>query len=351
MSITQEQINQASESLKKLPPSSELAYKYIASDDFNHNLYSYKALAHYELRQGLENLSKEFIGEDMVDLCHQIYWKDTCSDTAGADYRSYILRATAKAQEHLDRIVDEYKLNDYFGKKFDVIGTQGARAVKNCDVDNAYVLKFEGYFQLSVLKGDGEKAGDYEYVTTMDTLKEIALGLPYLMSLNEQRCRRELKEMRERGNLSNGKVAFNKWFITDELFESILSEAMNVQEQTYAVIRRSFGDYDSFQVKPDKELTGLLDVWKVVGKGMTFTIANEMYRRASRVVTIRHSIDRSASRIETLQTKLQKAQDEAEKLSLEFASQCRNLDSFVSNNSVDECVIVELNKGLTKIKK
>ena len=121
--------------------------------------------------------------------------------------------------------------------------------------------------------------------------------------------------------------------------------------QTYALFRRGYTEYVSFQVTPDRDVPALSQVWKVVGKGMTFALANEMQGRMSRVVNCRQTIDRNASELERVQQKLKQVQENVEHSASEFVSQCRNLDTFLNNNNIPEDVIVELNKSLTKIKK
>ncbi len=357
MEYTTEQIKQVEIAVDKLPSTITLANKYIKSDDYKYDMYCYKEHNGWRFRSKAEDMVREIVGKSYA-IADEIYWREREMNTnVGSRVRNITHEIARLIQDSVDRESRDYRLADNFGKKFDVKGTGGARRVLNCDVRNAYVLKFDGYFQLSVLKGElgdnfGMKAGDYEYVTSADSLKEIALGIPYLTNLEEERCRRELTEMRERGQLPSNKVVYNKWFITDELFKDILSEAMQVQEQTYSVVRRTRPDWISFQVAADGEpLEKMIGgQWEVVGSGMSYAVANEMQRRVTNVVYARQQIDRSADELELAQKRLRKAKEACESCSSDFVKECRNLDSFLSNKGIEENVIVELNKSLTKIK-
>ncbi len=359
MEYTTEQIKQAEVAVDKLPSATRLANKYIASDDYKYNLYTYKEHNYWRFRSKAEDMVEEIIGEEANDLVRDAYWRERQMNTdVGVRVRKYVNEVANLVQQSVDKACNDYRLAENFDKKFDVTGTGGARRVLNCEVRNAYVLKYDGYFMLTVLKGEvsdnfGQKAGDYEHVTTADSLKEIALGLPYLINLNEERCKRELTELRERGQLPNNKIVFNRWFITDELFKSILDEVMQVQEQTYSVIRHTRPDWVSFQVTPDngealEEKVGR--GWEVVGSDMTYDIANEMQRRVSSVITARNMVDSSATTLENSQKRLRYAQEACEERASDFVKECRNLDTFLHNKNISEDVIVELNKSLTKIK-
>lgn len=359
MEYTTEQIKQAEVAVDKLPSATSLANKYIASDDYKYDLYIYKEHNGWRFRSKAEDMVEEIIGEEVNTLVRDAYWRERQMNTdVGVRVRNHVHEVANLIQKSIDKQSNDYRLSENFGKKFDVTGTAGARRVLNCEVRNAYVLKFDGYFMLTVLKGElsdnfGQKNGDYEHVTTADSLKEIALGLPYLINLNEERCKRELTQLRERGQLPNNKVVFNRWFITDELFKDILDEVMQVQEQTYSVVRRTRPDWVSFQVTPDngealEEKVGR--GWEVVGSGMTYDIANEMQRRVSNVVTARNMVDHSATTLENAQKKLRYAKEACESRASDFVKECRNLDTFLHNKNISEDVIVELNKSLTKIK-
>lgn len=358
MEYTTEQIKQAEVAVDKLPSAMRLANKYIASDDYKYDLYNYKEYCSWRSRSKAEDMVEEIIGEEVNTLVRDAYWRERQMKTdVGVRVRNYVNEVSNLIQQSIEKAGNDYRLTENFDKKFDVTGTGGARRVLNCEVRNAYVLKYDGYFMLAVLKGEvsdnfGQKAGDYEHVTTADSLKEIALGLPYLINLNEERCRRELTQLRERGQLPENKVVFNRWFITDELFKGILDEVMQVQEQTYSVVRRTRPDWVSFQVTPDG--TDMADTigggWEVVGSGMTYDIANEMQRRVSSVITARSMVDHSATTLENAQKKLRYAQKACEERASDFVKECRNLDTFLNNKNISDDVIVELNKSLTKIK-
>lgn len=359
MEYTTEQIKQAEIAVDKLPSAVRMANKYIASDDYKYDLHVYKEHNGWRFRSKAETMVKEVIGEELNAVASEAYWTGRQMNTdVGLRVRNYVHEVAKLIQQSIDKASNDYRLSENFDKKFDVTGTKGARRVLNCEIRNAYVLKYDGYFQLSVLKGEvsynfGQKAGDYEYVTTADSLKEIALGLPYLINLDEERCKRELTQLRERGQLPDNKVVFNRWFITDEMFKDILDEVMQVQEQTYSVVRRTRPDWVSFQVTPDngeplEEKVG--GGWEVVGSGMTYEIANEMQRRVSSVITARSMVDRSADDLERAQAKLQRAKEACESRSTNFVKECRNFDTFLHNKNISEDVIVELNKSLTKIK-
>lgn len=358
MEYTTEQIKQAEVAVDKLPSATSLANKYIASDDYKYDLYIYKEHNGWRFRSRAEEMVQEIIGEEANDLVRDAYWRERQMNTdVGVRVRNYVHEVANLIQQSIGKQSNDYRLSENFDKKFDVTGTAGARRVLNCEVRNAYVLKYDGYFMLTVLKGEvsdnfGQKSGDYEHVTTADSLKEIALGLPYLINLNEERCKRELTQLRERGQLPNNKVVFNRWFITDELFKGILDEVMQVKEQTYSVVRRTRPDWISFQVTPDG--TDMADTigggWEVVGIGMAYDIANEMQRRVSSVITARNMVDSSATTLENAQKKLRYAQEACESRASDFVKECRNLDTFLHNKNISEGVIVELNKSLTKIK-
>lgn len=349
MEHTSEQLKQAKLALDKLPNAMTLRQQFIESDDYKFLLYNYKDASYYSFKKSAQALIDKLIGFETAHLCESAYWNDYgFDDNVGVLYRDLSIALTKEIESAFNKDVAEYRLNDSFGKMFDVVGTQGARKVKNCEVKNAYVLKFDGYFMLTILKGGGDKAGDYDYVTTADSLKELALGLPYLINLNEERCRRELKDMKERGQLSSGKVVYNKWFLTDEVYESIMNEMADVQEQTYAVVRRGYSDWDSYQVVPDHEVPGLSQVWKVISDGFSYDIAKEMQSRVSRVITTRRNIDSSATTLENAQRHVEAARIKVEENSSEFVRQCRNLDDFLHNNNIPEDVIVKLNESLTK---
>lgn len=358
MEYTTEQIKQAEVAVAKLPSAVSMANEYIASDDYKYDLYVYKEHNGWRFRSKAEIMVAKIIGEEANAVAREAYWRERQMNTdVGVRVRNYVQEVADLIQQSIDKASNDYRLSENFDKKFDVKGTGGARRVLNCEIRNAYVLKYDGYFMLTVLKGEasdnfGQKAGDYEHVTTADSLKELALGLPYLINLNEERCKRELKQLRERGQLPNNKVVFNRWFITDELFKDILDEVMEVQEQTYSVVRRTRPDWVAFQVTPDG--TDLADTigggWEVVGSGMTYDIANEMQRRVSNVVTARHMVDRSADELDRAQRKLRHAKEACEERASDFVKECRNLDTFLHNKNISDDVIVELNKSLTKIK-
>ena len=358
MEYTTEEIKKAEVAVDKLPSATRLANKYIASDNYKYDLYNYKEYCSWRSRSHAEDMVQDIIGEEANILVRDAYWRERQMNTdVGVRVRNYTHEVANLIQQSIDKQSNDYRLSENFGKKFDVTGTAGARRVLNCEVRNAYVLKFDGYFMLTVLKGElsdnfGQKNGDYEHVTTADSLKEIALGLPYLINLNEERCKRELTQLRERGQLPDNKVVFNRWFITDELFKNILDEVMQVQEQTYSVIRRTRPDWISFQVTSDG--TDIADTigggWEVVGSGMTYDIANEMQRRVSSVITARSMVDNSATTLENAQRKLRYAKENCESRASDFVKECRNLDTFLNNKNISEDVIVELNKSLTKIK-
>lgn len=359
MEYTTEQIKQAEVAVDKLPSAVRMANKYIASDDYKYDLYVYKEHNGWRFRSKAEAVVEAVIGEEANALARDAYWREQQMNTdVGLRVRNYVNEVANLIEQSIDKASTDYRLSENFDKKFDVTGTGGARRVLNCEVRNAYVLKYDGYFQLSVLKGEvsdnfGQKAGDYEYVTQADSLKEIAIGLPYLINLDEERCKRELTQLRERGQLPDNKVVFKRWFITDDMFKDILDEVMQVQEQTYSVVRRTRPDWVSFQVTPDngeplEEKMG--KQWEVVGSGMTYTIANEMQRRVSSVITARSMVDRSADDLERAQAKLQREKEACESRASDFVKECRNLDTFLHNKNISEDVIVELNKSLTKIK-
>jgi|11BtaG_2_1085332.scaffolds.fasta_scaffold01624_12 hypothetical protein len=358
MEYTTERIKQAEVAVDKLPSATRLANKYIASDDYKYDVYIYKEHNGWRFRSKAESMVEEIIGEEANNVARDAYWRERQMNTdVGVRVRKYVHDVANLIQQSIDKQSIDYRLSENFDKKFDVTGTGGARRVLNCEVRNAYALKYDGYFMLAVLKGEvsdnfGMKAGDYEHVTTADSLKEIALGLPYLINLNEERCKRELTELRERGQLSDNKVVFNRWFITDEMFKDILDEVMQVQERTYSVVRRTRPDWISFQVTP--EGTDLADTigggWEVVGSGMTYDIANEMQRRVSSVITARNMVDNSATTLENAQKKLRYAKEACESRASDFVKECRNLDTFLHNKNISEDVIIELNKSLTKIK-
>lgn len=359
MEYTTEQIKQAEVAVDKLPSAVRMANKYIASDDYKYDLHVYKEHNGWRFRSKAETMVEEVIGGEANDVAQAAYWRERQMNTdVGVRVRKYTYEVADLIRQSIDKASKDYRLSENFDKKFDVTGTKGARRVLNCEIRNAYVLKYDGYFQLAVLKGGvsdnfGQKAGDYEYVTTADSLKEIALGLPYLINLDEERCKRELTQLRERGQLPNNKVVFNRWFITDELFKDILDEVMQVQEQTYSVVRRTRPDWISFQVTPDngEPLEDKMGKqWEVVGSDMTYDIANEMQRRVSNVINARSWVDRSADDLERAQAKLRYAKEACESRASEFVKDCRNLDTFLHNKNISEDVIVELNKSLIKIK-
>ena len=158
--------------------------------------------------------------------------------------------------------------------------------------------------------------------SSADSLEDCPwLAIPH----QPQRFAGELTQLRERGQLPDNKVVFNRWFITDELFKNILDEVMQVQEQTYSVIRRTRPDWISFQVTSDG--TDIADTigggWEVVGSGMTYDIANEMQRRVSSVITARSMVDNSATtlkmRRESCGTK-----ENCESRASDFVRECRN---------------------------
>lgn len=349
MEYTKEQIKRAEVAVDKLPPVNTLAQKYLKSDEYKYDLYCYKEHNAWRFRSQAENMVREILGDELDELAKTAYWQSRHMETeVGHKYRRYIAEVSDAIDQVFLKECDDYRLADYFGKKIDVIGTGGARRLLNCPIKNAYVIKFDGYYQLSILEGAGEKAGDYKYVSTADSYKEIALGLPYLMNLNVERCERELTEMKERGQLPDNKAVYNKWFLTDEVFNSILDKIKDVEVQTYALIKRGYSSWNCFQVKSDRELDGLSDVWKVIGRGMTYAVANEMQKRVDRVSNTRSAIDTSADQLERAQARLERAQQDVEDNTLEYVKQCRNLDNFLHNNSIPDDVIVELNKSLTR---
>jgi len=354
MEYTKEQIKQAEVAVDKLPSANRLATKYIQSDDYKFYLYCYKEHNGWRFRSKADDMVRDIIGEEAYGIARDAQWQEKLMNTdVGLRFRRYIQEVADIIQDSLDKTLADYRLADSFGKKFDVVGTQGVRRVLNCPVRNAYVLKFDGYFQLAVLKGElgdnfGMKVDDYEYVTNADSLKEIALGFPYLINLNVERCERELTHLRERGQLSSNKVVYNKWFITDETFKEILDKTMSVEELKFSVVYRGYTEFQSLQVVPDKKASELGSLWKVVGSGMTFMLAKEMYNRIQRLIFSRASAESSRKSLKALRDKLAEAENSVEKSDLEYNSQARNLDHFLSNNSIPDDVVIEINKCLTK---
>jgi hypothetical protein len=354
MEYTKEQIKQAEVAFDKLPPANRLATKYIQSDDYKYVLYCYKEQNGWRFRSKAYDMVRDIVGDEAYGVARDAEWQEKLMNTdVGLRFRRYTQDVADIIQDSLDKALADYRLADSFGKKFDVVGTQGVRRVLNCPVRNAYVLRFDGYFQLSVLKGElgdnfGLKAGDYEYVTSADSLKEIALGLPYLINLNVERCERELTLLRERGQLPSNKVVYNKWFLTDETFKEILDKTMSVEERKFSVVYRGYSEFQSLQVVPDKEVSELGSLWKVVGSGMTFVLAKEMYNRIERLIFSRKCAESSRESVKALRDKLAEAEDSVEKYDLEYHSQARNLDKFLSNNSIPDDVVIKINKCLTR---
>ena len=346
MTPTTEQIQKAAESLAKLPSANTLAKRYLSSDDYKYAMYCYQGTNAWRFKSGVEEMVTAIIGKDDWDTLYNSYWSSR--DEAGKPLRNYIMDVRSIIQEAFDKTLTDYRLADHFGKKFDVIGTQGARRVLNCEVEGAYALKFDGYFQLSVLNGsgDGTKAGHYDYVSCMDTLKEIAMGLDYLINLNEERCRRELIEMKQRGQLPEGKAIYNKWFINDEAFQAVLNEVADTPEQTFSLLRRGFSDWDSFQVVADEDVDNTSNIWVAVASGMKFTLAHAMQGRVTRLLNTRRLHAASVTNLERQKAKLQAAEDDVDERLDETMKEFRQFDKFLSMASVDESVIKELNKSI-----
>lgn len=355
MAFTSEEIKQASEAIEKLPPVQSLVNKYIVSDKFKHNLYTYKDIPHYVFRNGMEELSTAIIGEDMQLLLNNMYWEPSTTGKLGNEFRDYLLKGANMIHDYFDKVVAEYRLNDHFGKMFEVIGTKGARKVKNTEVNNAYVLKFDGYFQLSILIPPTEnrdlKAGDFQYVSTFDSLKEVALGMDYLMNLADERCRRELTEERERGRLLHTRVVPNKWFMNDESFKAILEEVMqNVKPKLYSVVKRGYANgWDTFQVVSDDKTETMSEVWAVVTSGIPWDMAHEMQGRLIRVVNGRRTIDEYASKLERLQERIDTTRQKLQESITENTKQYKYLDEFLRNKNVSEDVIIKLNESINPV--
>lgn len=349
MEYTPKQIKQAEEAVKNLPSVESAVQNYVASWEFHYSLYCYNNTNSWDFRQPAKDIARRHLGESSA-VAENAYWEEGPEGGMGTQRRIWIDEVENGIYLAFLKVIQDYRLTNHFGKKFEVKGCCGARPLINCAVSNAYAIKQEGYYYIAILTGDGDKVEDYEYITTTDSLKEMALGIPYLINLHEERCRRELKQMKERGELTDPNAVPNKWFLTDEMFDSIMDEVNKIEVQTYALVRRGHTEYVSFQVTPDRDLPALSDVWKVVGKGMTFALANEMQGRMSRVVNCRQTIDLNASELERAQQKLKQVQENVEQSASEFVSQCRNLDTFLNNNNIPEDVIVELNKSLTRMK-
>ena len=349
MKYTQKQIKQAEEAVKNLPSVESVVQDFVASDTFQYKLYCYNNTDEWTFRADSRDIAREHLGEH-DNVADDAYWKEGREGGMGTERRRWINEVERGIYNAFIKVIEDYRLTNHFGKRFDVTGSKGARPIINCKVKNAYAIKQDGYYFLSIRTGDGDKAGDYEYITTADSLKEMALGLPYLINLHEERCRRELKQMKERGELTDPNAVPNKWFLTDEMFDTIMDEVNEVEVQTYALVRRGYSEYVSFQVIPDRDLLTMSDLWKVVGKGMTFALANEMQGRMSRVVICRQTIDSNADELKQAQEKLKQVQENVEESASEFVSQCRNLDTFLNNNNIPEDVIIELNKSLTRMK-
>ena len=350
MKYTQKQIKQAEEAVNNLPSPESVVQDFVDNNTtFQYKLYCYNATDVWSFRAHANEMARELLGEH-DKVAENAYWKER-REGMGTTRRKWINDVERGIYNAFLKVIEDYRLTNHFGKRFDVKGSKGARPLINCEVKNAYAIKQDGYYFLSIRTGDGDKSEDYEYITTADSLKELALGLPYLINLHEERCRRELKQMKERGELTDPNAVPNKWFLTDEMFDSIMDEVNKVEVQTYALVRRGHSEYVSFQVTPDRDLRALSQVWKVVGKGMPFALANEMQGRMSRVVNCRQTIDRNANELKRTQERLKQVQENVEESASEFVSQCRNLDTFLNNNNIPEDVIVELNKSLTKIKK
>ena len=355
MAFTSEEIKQASEAIDKLPPVQSLVNKYIISDNFKHDLYRYKDIPHYVFRNGMEEMCTEIVGEDMQLMLNKMYWSPSSTGSLGSDFRNYLLKGANMIQDYLDKVVAEYRLNDHFGKMFEVIGTKGARKVKNTEVNNAYVLKFDGYFQLSILVPPTEKrdlkAGDFQYVSTFDSLKEVALGMDYLMNLSDERCRRELTEERERGRLLHTRVVPNKWFMNDESFKAILEEVMqNVKPLMFSVVKRGYTNgWDTFQVVSDEKTETMNEVWTVVTSGIPWDLAHEMQGRLTRVVNGRRTIDEWASKLERLQERLDTTRQQLQESITENTKQYKYLDEFLRNKNISEDVIIKLNESINPV--
>jgi hypothetical protein len=355
MAFTSEEIKQASEAIEKLPPVQSLVNKYIVSDNFKHDLYRYKDIPHYVFLNGMEELCTDIIGEDMQLLLNKMYWASDAAGTSGNAFRNYLLKGAGMINDHFDKVVADYRLNDHFGKMFEVIGAKGARKVKNTEVNNAYVLKYDGYFQLSILIPPTEKrdlkAGDFQYVSTFDSLKEVALGMDYLMNLADERCRRELTEERERGRLLHTRVVPNKWFMNDDSFKAILEDVMkNVKPVLYSVVKRGYTNgWDSFQVVSDEKTETMSDVWTVITSGIRWDMAHEMQGRLSRVVTSRKTIDEHASKLERLQERIDITRRQLQESITENTKQYRYLDEFLRNKNIPEDVIIKLNESINPV--